>query len=306
MTECRRVQAILEAFADGELSPDRVLEAEEHIERCELCSERLRFDYAVRISTQRVVRAVVAPEALRARIGAALVAERVREHADDSVRRTRPTAPMRWLPWRGILPLATAAAVVLLWASLRAPSGSPVVTQAAVHSMPTSGSPTHRLEQLLEDFVDHHSRAPKPQITEPSLVSQLEPQVGVPLRVPALSQYGAYWEGGGVVAPERGPRAVSLRYRLGNHRITVYVYDSSRFPLRATLEPRVVRNLPVYVGARRGYSIAAAERRGIGYALATDLGYDESAELAAALAQNSEEVSSQETIRILRAETQRF
>jgi hypothetical protein len=87
-----------------------------------------------------------------------------------------------------------------------------------------------------------------------------------------------------VQLPPKSLRAASLRYRLGGHRVTLYVYDSSRFPLRATLEPRVVRNMPVYVGTRRGYSIAAVERRGLGWAVATDLTDRESAELAAASA----------------------
>jgi len=45
----------------------------------------------------------------------------------------------------------------------------------------------------------------------------------------------------------------------------------------------VVRNLPVYVGSRRGYSIAALEKRGVGYAVATDLDDRESAELVASI-----------------------
>ena len=104
----------------------------------------------------------------------------------------------------------------------------------------------------------------------------------MPVKVPSLSQYGAEWEGGSVVSmAKQSRRAASLRYKLDGHRLTVYVYDASRFPLRATLEPRVVRNMPVYVGTRRGYSIAAAEKRGVGYAVATDLDDTESAEIVA-------------------------
>jgi hypothetical protein len=50
-----------------------------------------------------------------------------------------------------------------------------------------------------------------------------------------------------------------------------------------TLKPRVVRDRPVFVGTRRGYSIAATEKRGVGYAVATDLNTMESAELVASL-----------------------
>ena len=75
----------------------------------------------------------------------------------------------------------------------------------------------------------------------------------------------------------------SLRYNLSGHRVTVYVYDAARIPLRTKLKPRVVRNVPIYVGFRRGYSIAATENeRGVGYAVASDLDDSESAELVAA------------------------
>ena len=59
--------------------------------------------------------------------------------------------------------------------------------------------------------------------------------------------------------------------------------QSCGITFRATLEPRVVRNQPVYVGSRRGYSIAAREQRGLGYAVATDLDDRESAELVASI-----------------------
>jgi hypothetical protein len=49
------------------------------------------------------------------------------------------------------------------------------------------------------------------------------------------------------------------------------------------LEPRVVHDVPIHVGAHRGNSIAAREQHGVGYAVATDLTGDESAELVAAI-----------------------
>jgi hypothetical protein len=56
--------------------------------------------------------------------------------------------------------------------------------------------------------------------------------------------------------------------------------------MRSTaLQQRLVRERPVYVGKRGGYSIAAAERSGIGYALATDLDDVASANLVLAAAQ---------------------
>jgi len=76
-----------------------------------------------------------------------------------------------------------------------------------------------------------------------------------------------------------------LFYYVDGHRLTVYVFDAEEVPLRNTnvLKPRVVRDRPVFVGTKRGYSIAAIENRGVGYALATDLDTQESAELVASI-----------------------
>ena len=45
------------------------------------------------------------------------------------------------------------------------------------------------------------------------------------------------------------------------------------------LTQRVVRSSPVYVGRVRGFSVAAAENAGVGYAMASDLDADRSAQL---------------------------
>ena len=65
--------------------------------------------------------------------------------------------------------------------------------------------------------------------------------------------------------------------------MTLYVYDSKRFPVVNRLQQRMVGKEPVYVGVRRGYSIGATEHRGVGYALASDLTEPETAELVAGL-----------------------
>ena len=40
--------------------------------------------------------------------------------------------------------------------------------------------------------------------------------------------------------PVNNQRAASFRYRIAGHKLTVYVYDSSRFPVRSKLQQRVV------------------------------------------------------------------
>jgi anti-sigma factor RsiW len=264
---------LLEPFVDGELEPEKVLEVEQHVVECRVCAERVRLNHALRSSTRRAVRgaAPVSPE-FEQRILAAFAAER--ERVEQNAERDNRS---KMMSWRGIVPLAAAAAITLVWAANandeRKAGKSGVAYQAR---QPQS------LEQVIEDLVDYHLKTSTPQVTEPALLPQLEPEVGVPVRFTSLKDYGARWEGASVI-PVNNLRAASLRYHLGGHRVTVYVYNSSRVPIESTLEQRTVRNEPVYVGTRRGLSIAAIQRRGVGYALTTDLSDHESAELVASL-----------------------
>ncbi|MBN1606861.1 MAG: zf-HC2 domain-containing protein [Polyangiaceae bacterium] len=296
MTQCLAAASYLEAFVDGELPPEKLAEIETHLARCPTCSARVSFERAVRVSTQRAVRTADVPSAaFRDRIARMIEAERERARsraavgsaADSSVADTVRGDTSGIMPWRTILTLAAAAALVI-WGGWRSVAGSQWAAQAPVQassSQANISTSTDTLDQLIDEFVDYHSQPRAPQITEPSQVTTLEPEVGLPVRLlPTLQDYGARWQGGGVVWVKRDSSAASLQYSLNGHRITVYVYNSARFPLRARLEPRVVRNVPVFVGTRRGYSIAATERGGVGYALATDLGDAESAELVATTA----------------------
>jgi len=282
MSACRHLQPLLETFVDGELAAEKVVEVEQHLVDCTLCTSRVRLNEAVRLSTRQAVRSAAVPSAaFEQRLRAAFAAEREREiQAEEFLREPRGA-----LPWRTIVPVAAAAAVTMAWAASTNESrgAHPNQDYAAANAMPLS--PTANVDQLIEEFVNYHANSPAPEVTEPTLIQKLEPEVGMPVRLPSLSQYGARWEGASVVPVrnQRDQRAASLRYRVDGHRVTLYVYNSARYPLRATLEPRVVHNLPIYVGTRRGYSIAAQESRGVGYAIATDLDDRESAEIVASI-----------------------
>lgn len=281
MSGCRRVVPLLEPFADGELTADHVIEVEQHLAECDSCVERVRLDAAIKRSTRRAVRAEAEPSVeFQARLSAALDTARPRPFADASVEHGRS------LGWRQIVPMAAAATLTLVWGSS---TFSPGDRLAALSGNPNEASLSNsvslrNVDLLVDQLVNDHANGgvTEPQVTEPALVNRFEPEVGVPVRLPSLQQYyGARWEGGSVV-PMRENRAASFRYRLAGHRVTLYVYDSRRLPLRATLEARVVRNVPVYFGNRRGYSVAAVEQRGVGCAVASDLPDQEGAELALA------------------------
>jgi len=133
-------------------------------------------------------------------------------------------------------------------------------------------------------MIDWHSAPPEPQVTRQELVPQLERDVGVRLPVVNLARYGALWQGGSVVRVRDDRPAAYFRYRTtDNHRVTLYVYNPARIPLHASLEPRIVREQAVYEGYRRGYTVVAQLRRGVGYAVTTDLDEPLSAELVQAI-----------------------
>ena len=200
------------------------------------------------------------------------------------------------MSWRAILPLVAAAACTLFWVRTRnvqSPSNLPMASVGS-RAMEASASDPLQLDEVLDKLIDYHSAPPAPQLTEPALVPQLERDVGVRVHLPSFDEsqwskrdqerwIGAPQWRGATVVPVRNYRAAYLRYNIGGHSVTLYVYNSGRFPVHEKLEQRVIHDQPVYVGERRGYSIAARERKGIGYALATDLDAMESAELVASI-----------------------
>jgi hypothetical protein len=253
-----------------------MLAVQTHVDACAGCAELLRFHRALRQSLQRAVESdSLVSESLEARIRDALARE-ARAEAE------RPRSPRYdWQRLSRVASLVTVplAAAAGLWLWMGAPAPSPQSARDA--ASPQNAEATLGSEELLDRLIDYHSSPPAPQVTEPSLIPQLERDVGVRVRLPSLMDYGAHWQGASVVRVRPDQRAAYLRYRtLDDHSVTVYVYNASRMPLHAGLQPRLVRgDEPVYVGNRRGYSIAAQLRNGVGYAVASDLESGKSAEL---------------------------
>lgn len=276
-TAARRIEPLVDPYIDGELPPEKMVEVEQLMLDSEECHEQVLFSQALKESMRHALADEEPSGAFEARLRGALRAEREREEALEAHGHGRA------LPWKYILPIAAAAGFTLvLGASGEHPQSNP--SSSAQANLMSNTQPTPiTVDALVDELVSHHAAPPPgPEIVEPRLVETFEPQVGVPVHVPqGLHDYGAQWLGGSVV-PVRNQKAASFRYRLGGHRVTVYVYDSERVPVRYIFKPKVVRNTAVYLGSRRGYTIAAVERRGVGYAVATDLDEPESAELVVA------------------------
>lgn len=68
---------------------------------------------------------------------------------------------------------------------------------------------------------------------------------------------------------------------VGQQRVSVFIYDPSKVEVHgAQLAPRAIGGGEVRVGKANGYSVAITQRDGVGYAVASELDTDQSAQLA--------------------------
>ncbi len=274
--ECRARSRMLGPYLDGELEASTLVQLDEHVSGCDVCSEEVRLLRAMRGSLKRVVRSA-APNELRDRMLIAMGAERVREaRADADVNLLDGGNAGRFLSWQTMVPLATAAAIALMWGS---------ATRA---NQPMLGESHAGFgDDLLAELVAEHSQPLPPEAVSAQAVRGLERYVGVPVHPTSFERAGARLVGGRLM-PLRPERAAMLQYVVGSgdaaRRVSVFVYDAQKVQVgTANLAPRAVGTAQVRVGREKGYSVAATQRAGVGYLLMGDLDPEETAQLAAAV-----------------------
>lgn len=303
---CKEVSLLLGAHLDGQLDAVRTLEVEDHIGACETCRERLALDRALRGSLKKAVK-TAAPDDVRARMLAAMAGESarqaVRDGTTDELVETdaeresaldatagRPSSPgrrpsmLRRFPIaRTMLPLASAAALVMAWG---AASKQPVAQGSGDTMVPAGLS-----DDLLRGFVAQHKNPLPPEQQDPKQVRQFERYVGVPVHVTQFQQQAgqnARFVGARLLPVQGGERAAMLQYELqqgngGVQRVTVFVYDPAKVQIASAhhLAPRAVGTSQVRTGRADGYSVAVTQHGGVGYALASDMDPESSASLIA-------------------------
>jgi anti-sigma factor RsiW len=272
-TPCRTVACLVETYLDDELEPSQLLEVEKHTTTCTTCRERIQLDRAIRMGVRRSVE-TKASVSFRARVTHSMTAERWAS-AERAAASGVPT-------WRavGLAVAATVAAVMGLERQNRPE------TDGLAGPVQANAASSVGLDAMIDQFVDWHARPLPPEITNANDLPGFEPYVGVPVRPRALAPFGAKLLGGRILPVKEQNCAAMLQYTLdGSHRVSIYVFDPRRVGTRPSkLHAKIIGSAPVYVGQIKGWSIAAAERSGVGYAIASDLGDDASAELALAAA----------------------
>jgi anti-sigma factor RsiW len=276
-TPCRTVACLVETYLDDELEPCQLLEVEKHTATCTTCRERIQLDRAIRMGVRRSV-ATKASSSFRARVTHSMTAERWARAERAQVATGVPT-------WRAV-GLAVAATVAAVMGLERQGPGHREADEGAAKPVQANTTASVGLDALIDQFVDWHARPLPPEITNANDLPGFEPYVGVPVRAAALGTFGAKLLGGRILPVKEQNCAAMLQYTLdGSHRVSIYVFNPRVVGTRPSkLQPKIIGSVPVYVGQIKGWSIAAAERSGVGYAIASDLGDDASAELALAAA----------------------
>jgi anti-sigma factor RsiW len=294
---CGSVARLLGAHADGQLDAARTLEVDDHLGACETCRERVALDRAIRGSLKKAVRTTT-PSDVRARMIAAMAGQRSREARDAEPTETSaplaaetpaleleettpptPSRPAMLRHWRTMLPLASAAAISLAWGF----AGKQPMAESDGQAGARAGFGN---DELVNQFVDVHSRPLRPETPDPKIVRAFERDVGVPVHVPHFEN--AHFVGGRLLPVSGGERVAMVQYDVvpasGDvHRMTLFIYDAKRIQIGGgqQLPPRAVGTAQVRVGQTRGYSVAIAQHGDVGYAVASDLDGDANARLVA-------------------------
>lgn len=290
---CGSIARLLGAHADGALDAAKTVEVDDHLGACETCRERVALDRAIRGTLKKAVK-TTAPSDVRARMLAAMAAQTARDEQREEAARAEVDAPPAFdaVPakeskrpamlrhWRTMIPLASAAAIALAWG---AASKQPMA-MADTNARLGAGFGN---DELINRFVDVHSRPIHPETPDPKVVRGFEREVGVPVHVPQLER-NARFVGARLLPVQGGERAAMLQYEVigqngAVHRVSVFTYDPRRVQVRGaeTLTPRAVGTAQVRCGQARGYSVAITQHGDVGYAVASDLDPDANAQLVA-------------------------
>lgn len=290
-------------YADGELDPSHTVEVEAHLKACEQCHASLELVRSMRASLRKSC-ARRAPSGLDARMREALATCGEGSKSKPVVVEARPsrlssegndgdTRGRRWAVMGAVAVAACFVVVIVLQSKSRQPGLHAVVSGSMVSAAAAANDTS--LDTLLDEMVSQHANPLPPEENNPEQLTRLEPFVGVPVRRPALTLLrkdngsGARFAGARIHRVRESRHAAALQYQLNGHRVTLYVFDPHKIPIAGRrLRPRnpegsrqLAERPPVYVGNVRGFSIAATERSGIGYAVTSDLDEDNSVQMVA-------------------------
>lgn len=259
MFGCEETRRYVDAWVDGELDPGASLHVETHVGRCEACRAEAEMIQSLKRAMAGLREQDQAPAALRSRVMMMLEAED--KAADNEVRSAQKRKHAAGFMLAGA---ALAGFIVATGRHTASPQG------AAGMEMQTASL----IPPVLEDIAERHARELPVEVSgaHPEQVQNFfRNRLDIPVRPLAFHGVAAQFVGARI-SNVRDQMAAVLYYDVGGRRVTVLVFDPSLLPRQSYGVARVTLNSqPVYVGNVHGYTVALAERGGVGYAVASDL-----------------------------------
>jgi anti-sigma factor RsiW len=264
--DCDEAQRWIDPWVDGELDPSAAMSVDAHVARCPLCKAEVEATRAVKRSLAGL-REACAPTALRHRVLAALDAEEDQRAQEETQRRRKAHA-------RNVALTGAALAGVVLAAGHRF---APNRDGAADPTLSAGMVP------MLEDVAQRHARELpcEVQASDPATVSAwFRGKMDIPVQ-PMTFQGQPARLVGARISNIHDRVAAALYYDVSGRRMTVFVFDGTRVS-PGGMAREVVGGRSFYVGSTRGYTVTFTQRRGVGYAVASDLPPQDTVRLLAA------------------------
>jgi anti-sigma factor RsiW len=249
------------AYVDGELDPASMIDFERHIEACAPCQERVEFERSYRDLVGSSIGAQAAPLHLADRVRITL------DRADVDASRS-PGARLAKLPWRQVVPLGAAAAVLLSIGGVVGGVPDGLVQEA-------SATP------IFEDVVRLHSAGlpADVQAQAPQQVTRyFRGKVEFPVRPAVFDRHDVHLLGGRL-SNVRERRAAAVYYDVHGSRVTLVVFEAPE--LAGDAFRMRFHGQDLYYRDVNGYPVPVRQYHGLSYAFTGDLGREQMMQLAA-------------------------
>lgn len=252
---CRDVDALLPAYADGELVGTDREDVDAHLASCRPCRSRVDFELAfkrrLRLAVEERSTREAAPDRLRASLLANIAAEPPPGRPSFTARAAKPAAA-----------LAVAAAC------------------AAVYLHQTS--PRNRTAPFIASAVAHHQRELPLEVTDgqlPVIQGWFKGKVDfAPSRIPTLSNVSVL---GARLSHIRDRQAAYVAYGApdGRGRVSLFVFDAPELEVEGVHR---IRDRDVMIANQAGYNVAIWKDNEIAYSLVSDLSEEDILQLVSA------------------------
>jgi anti-sigma factor RsiW len=234
---CKEVKKYLDAYLDGELAPDLLLDVDGHLEGCETCGSVVLVKRRFK-SELLALGEIKAPEHLRMRIG------------------RLPKQQSRRRIFIGAIAVPAAAAAALI----------------VVLNFPDGATPEEPLAAVVDDVVARHVRQLPLEVEGADPVqtaSWFRGKVDFPVNASGLKLKQASLQGARL-SNVREHQAAQMTYIVDGHRVTLMIFNRRDRALQGGRRVKV-GNKDVLLGRHNGFNVAVLLDGDMAYALSSDL-----------------------------------